>query len=125
LEQKPFSFKDRLKSFSYAFKGLIQLLKKEHNSRIHLSAAAIVVTMGFYFKVSTNEWLALIIIIGMVILSELFNTAIERMADFVEPNWNEKIGEIKDYASAAVLVASITAAIIGIIIFTPKIFTLF
>lgn len=119
--QKPFSFKDRAKSFSYAFNGIAKLLKYEHNSRIHFTAAILVCFAGFYFNIDRVEWLFVIVSIGLVILCELFNTAIERIADFVEPNWNESIGIIKDYASGAVLVASVMAVLIGGIVFIPRI----
>lgn len=120
MESKPFSLKDRLHSFTHAFRGLWQLLKNEHNSRIHLTAAALVTVMGFYFSISPLEWVAIVLVCGLVILSELFNTAIECLSDKVEPEWDKTIGAVKDYASAAVLVASFVAVIIGAIIFFPK-----
>ena len=117
---KPFSIKDRLNSFTFAFKGLWQLLRHEHNSRIHLLAVLIVTIAGFYYRISQQEWIAITIVCGLVILCELFNTAIERLSDKVEPEWDKVIGEVKDYASAAVLIASIISVIVGCIIFIPK-----
>ena len=116
--KKKFSIKDRAYSFTHAFRGLGKLLKEEHNSRIHVAAAVIATIMGLLLKINTFEWLA--VAIALVLLCELFNTAIERLADKVEPNWDKTIGEVKDYASAGVLIASILAVIVGGIIFTPK-----
>ncbi len=118
--KKKFSIKDRAYSFTHAFRGLGKLLKEEHNSRIHVAAAVIATIMGLLLKINTFEWLAVAIAIALVLLCELFNTAIERLADKVEPNWDKTIGEVKDYASAGVLIASILAVLVGGIIFTPK-----
>lgn len=75
---------------------------------------------GILFKISLNEWIAITIVSGLVILTELINTAIEQLADFVEPERNEKIGLIKDYCAGAVLISAIIALIVGALIFTPK-----
>ena len=121
---KPFSLKDRINSFYYAFRGLGNLLKNEHNSRIHLSTAIFAIILGFYCSISTLEWACISIVIGLVFLTELLNTSIERLADKVEPNWNKTIGEVKDYASAAVLIASVVAVLVGGIIFIPKLISI-
>ncbi len=122
--KKKFSIKDRAYSFSHAFRGLGKLIKEEHNSRVHLVAAAIASVTGLLLKINTFEWLAVAIAIALVLLCELFNTAIERLADKVEPNWDKTIGEVKDYASAGVLIASILALLVGGIVFIPKIITI-
>ncbi len=116
-----FSFQKRVQSFKYAFKGIAHVFANEHNMWIHLIAAFCVVFAGFYFKVDTTEWLMIIVSIGMVIAAELFNSAIEKMVDLVSPGRNEKAGLIKDIAAGAVLICAITAAVIGCIIFLPKI----
>lgn len=123
-ESNKFSIRKRVKSFSFAFKGLKNLLKFEHNARIHLAAAIFVILLGIVFKVDTTEWISLTIVIGLVILSELFNTAIEKLADFVEPELNNKIGQIKDYAAAGVLISVIVSLIVGGLIFIPRIIEL-
>jgi diacylglycerol kinase len=117
-----FSLKQRFESFKFAFHGLWSLLKNEHNSRIHLSAAIVAITMGIILKISTVEWSLLIIVTGLVFLTELLNTALETLADFVNPEWNESIRKVKDYAAAAVLISAIIAVIVGGLIFLPKIF---
>ncbi|HOF20570.1 MAG TPA: diacylglycerol kinase family protein [Bacteroidales bacterium] len=120
-----FSPRSRLKSFKYAFRGLGSLLKFEHNSRIHLFAAIIVVILGIILKVSVTEWCILILAIGFVFFAELLNSSAEAFSDAVKPGWDEKIMKAKDYASAAVLVAAITSAVIGILIFLPRLILLF
>lgn len=119
-----FSVKNRIKSFSHALNGIIALLKKEHNARIHLVAAISATILGFVLKINTTEWISIVIVIGLVILTELFNTAIERLADLVDPNRNELIGQIKDYSAGAVLIAAIVSLIVGGLIFIPKILNL-
>lgn len=114
-----FSLKARLKSFKYALNGLWLVLKEEHNFWIHLLATAVVVTSGFYFQVLRSEWLWLVFAIGLVLTAEVFNSAIERLVDLKQPERDPKAGKIKDLAAAAVLIAAITAAIIGGLIFWP------
>jgi diacylglycerol kinase len=112
-------------SFKFAFKGLWLLLRNEHNSRIHLLAAVFAVTLGFILKIDLLEWSVLVIVIGFVFLAELFNTSLETISDIVDKEWNEKIGNAKDYAAAAVLIATIISLVAGGIIFIPKLLNLF
>lgn len=111
----------RLKSFSFAFNGIRNLIYKEHNSRIHFIALICVVGLGVLFNIETAEWIAITIVAGLVIISELFNTAVERLADFVEPKWNKEIGLVKDYCAGAVLISAIISLVVGGLIFVPKI----
>ena len=97
------------------------LFIKEHNSRIHLLLTATVLLAGIIVQLSHVEWLFMALSIAIVFISELFNTALERLADKVEPNFDSMIGAVKDYASGAVLVASIFAIVVGLVIFGPKI----
>jgi len=116
-----FSLRKRLKSFQFAFNGIKNLIKNEHNARIHIAALICVIGLGMVFKIELAEWIAVTIVSGLVFLTELFNTAIERLADFVEPNLNEKIGMIKDYCAGAVLISAMISVIIGGLIFIPRI----
>ena len=95
--------------------------KEEPNFRIHVVATIMVIAAGLYFKLSTTEWLAIVIVIGLVLLTELLNTAIENIADFISPERHEKIKTIKDIAAAAVLISTIVALMVGLLIFVPKI----
>lgn len=124
MKHRKFSLSNRLKSFSYAFNGLKILIKEEHNARIHLFVAIVVVMAGFVFKISVNEWFAVLFAIGFVMTVEIINTAIENMADIVSPEKDKRIKKIKDLSAAAVLISALTALVIGLIIFIPKILDL-
>jgi len=117
-----FSAIKRVQSFKYAFKGIAHVFVQEHNMWIHLLAAVCVVYAGFYFHINSNEWIFITIAIGLVIAAEMVNSAIEKLVDFISPEQNIKAGLIKDIAAGAVLICAISAAIIGCIIFIPKLF---
>lgn len=120
-----FSIKKRLSSFKHAFQGFKVLLKNEHNSWIHLLSAIVAIVMGFYFDISNGEWIAIVLAIGIVISAEILNTSIEYIANFIQPNQDNRIRDIKDLGAAAVLIVSISALLVGLIIFLPKILLLF
>ena len=120
-QQKEFSFYGRYKSFLFAFKGLSLFFRTQRNSWIHCIVTIIAISLGFLLKVSTLEWCFLIFAIGLVFTAELFNTAIEFLTDIVSPDYNEKAGRVKDIAAAGVLLAAITSAAIGVIVFIPKV----
>ena len=124
-ERESFSLQKRIKSFPFAFRGIMRLVKYEHNARIHLVALVGVVIAGLVFRIGIVDWMAVVFASGMVFVSELFNTAIEKLADEVDPKWNERIGQVKDYAAGAVLVSASTAIIVGALVFIPKIVDLF
>jgi len=124
MRSDKFSLKSRLGSFKFAFHGLWSLLKNEHNSRIHFLAAIVVIAIGLALKINLMEWSLLVIVIGLVIISELLNTSLETLADLVEPEWNERIMKAKDYAAAAVLISAVISAVVGGFIFIPKILDL-
>lgn len=116
-----FSIKSRFGSFKFAFRGLKSMLKNEHNSRIHLLAALIALTLAIILKINRDEWSLLIIVIGVVFITELLNSSLEELADLVDNEWNEKIKISKDYAAAAVFISALIAVVIGGLIFIPKI----
>ncbi|MBR1992201.1 MAG: diacylglycerol kinase family protein [Bacteroidales bacterium] len=124
MKNEKFSIKKRIKSFSYAFAGLKVLFREEHNSWIHAVAAVLAVAMGFLFRISPMEWISVVIVIGMVFAAEIINSSIERTADFVKAERDDRKRDIKDLGAAAVLVCAIAAAVVGIIIFIPKIIAL-
>lgn len=104
-----------------AFRGLYVLFKTTTSLRTQIFTAIVVILFGFYFEVSSFEWIALIFAIGFVLTSETFNTAIEIDIDLTSPNYHPFARDTKDVAAAAVLLSVITAVIIGLIIFLPKI----
>ena len=111
----------RFKTFKYAINGLIDLVRTQTNARIHLLVAGLVILAAWFFEVSRTEWYFLIICIGLVISAEAFNTALEYLTDLVSPDYHPLAGKAKDVAAGAVLVLAITAAIVGLMIFTPSI----
>lgn len=111
---------NRLKSVGFAFKGMLILVKTEASIKIQLIVALIATLSGFYFEITTIEWMFQIAMIGLVLSIEGVNTAIEYLADFIHPEHHTKIGLIKDIAAGAVFIASIVAVIIGIFIYLPK-----
>lgn len=121
MKNQKFSLQDRIKSFTYAFNGFKILLIEEHNARIHVVAAIVTVIAGFYFDISTVEWMIILLCIGAVIALEIVNSAIENLADLVCQEKNEFVKKAKDLAAAAVLTAAFVAVIIALIIFIPKI----
>lgn len=123
-QSRKFSLTKQLIGFKYAFNGLKIAIKEEHNTRIHLFAACCVLIAGVVFHISTTEWLAVIFCIGWVIALELMNSAIENTTDFISGEKNETIKKIKDLSAGAVLIAAIASAVIGLIIFLPKIYYL-
>lgn len=112
-----------LRSFQHAIRGL-GFLMEENNSKFHLLATLIVLLIGFYVKLSGNEWTIVIVQIGLVFTAEAFNTAIEKLCDFVSPEHQTLIGKVKDLAAAAVLIVSVVAVIVGIIIILPKVLSI-
>lgn len=110
----------RLKSVTFAVKGAIKLIATEHSIMVQFSLAILMTIAGFYFNITKTEWLFQILSIGLVMSIEGLNTAVEKVADFIHPDYHERIGFIKDIAAGAVLFAAITAIIIGLIIYTPK-----
>lgn len=113
---------NRLKSVGYALKGAFLLLKTEASIQVQFVIALVVSVAGFYFNITTNEWMIQTLAIGLVMSLEGANTAIEEIANFIHPERHDKIGLIKDLAAGAVFIASVFACIVGLIIYLPKIF---
>jgi diacylglycerol kinase (ATP) len=115
-------FKGRLKSIGFALKGAIKLITTEHSVMLQSSLAVIIIIAGFYFGINRYEWMFQILAIGLVLGIEGLNTAVEKIADFVHPDFDERIGFIKDIAAGAVFFAALTAITIGCIIYFPYLF---
>ena len=110
-----------INSFKYAFEGIFTAFKAEKNMKIHFIIMLLVIILGIMLKISSVEWIICIILFGFVISLELVNTAIENTVDLITQEKHPKAKIAKDVAAGAVLIAAITAAIIGLIIFVPKI----
>lgn len=113
--------KNLLKSFKYAFEGIVTGIQEEKNMKIHITIMILVIIFGIILKIDKIEWIICIILFGFVISLELVNTAIENTVDLVTLEKMPKAKIAKDVAAGAVLIATITSAIIGLIIFVPKI----
>ena len=117
---KKFAFDKRIKSFKYALKGLLHLIREEPNARIHFIVGIIAIICGWYFDIDKSEWLAVILCIGIVFTIEIVNTAIENICDYISPTYHYKIKIIKDLAAAAVLISALMSVVIAVYIFGPK-----
>jgi len=111
-------------SFRHAGRGFIWALSSQANLRVHLAAAAIVLVAAVLLRFSTIEFVGLTLCFAIVIAAELFNTALEVLIDYAWPEHHPMIGRAKDVAAAAVLVAAVGAAIVGVLLFARHIFHL-
>lgn len=125
MEPTSFSIRTRLRSFRYAVAGIRALVCQEHNAWLHILALCLVLVAAFCFDLSTLEWIAVLFAAGFVLTAEAFNAAIERLADRITAEKDPLICQAKDLAAGAVLLAAITAALVGILIFAPKIYHFF
>jgi diacylglycerol kinase (ATP) len=113
-------FSGRFKSMGFALKGAIKLITTEHSVIVQSSIAVLLIIAGFYFEISKEEWMFQTLAIGLVLSVEGLNTAVEKIADFIHPEYHERIGFIKDIAAGSVFFAAMTAIAIGCIIYIPK-----
>ncbi|MFD2933613.1 diacylglycerol kinase family protein [Spirosoma flavum] len=109
-------FRKVLRSFRFAGQGIIDLFRFENNAKVHLLVAILIIITGFVLHLSRTEWAIILVQIGLVWAAEAFNTAIEKLCDFVSPGRHPQIKAIKDLSSGAVLILAITAVTVGIII---------
>lgn len=113
---------NRIKSVGFAIRGAILLIRTEASIKIQVALGSIMTAAGFYFNISATEWMIQLFAIALVLGIEGMNTAVEKLSDFVQPEFDAKIGFIKDISAGAVMLVSIVASIIGCIIYFPKIF---
>jgi undecaprenol kinase len=109
-----------IKSFRYAFEGIIHAVKTERNFKFHLIATVIVITTGLLSDLTYTEWFIILVLIGGVLSLELLNSAIERVVNLVTMERMPLAKQAKDLAAGAVLIFAIMSAIIGLLIFIPK-----
>ncbi len=113
---------NRLKSVRYAMRGALLLIRTEASIKVQVGISILVTIAGFYFEISNLEWILQIFAIALILGIEGMNTAVEKTADYIQPEFDDKIGFIKDISAGAVMLVSIAATIIGLIIYLPKIF---
>ncbi len=113
---------NRIKSVGFALRGALLLIRTEASIQVQVFIAIVMTAAGFYFDISNTEWIVQILTIALIMGTEGLNTAIEKVADYIQPEFDKKIGIIKDVSAGAVMLVSIAATIIGFIIYLPKIF---
>ena len=113
-------FTGRLKSIGFAFKGAFKLITTEHSVMVQSTIAVLLIIAGFIFEISRIEWMMQLLAFGLVLGIESLNTAVEKLADFIHPEFHNKIGFIKDIAAGAVLFSAMAAIAIGLLIYVPK-----
>ncbi|MCM4166465.1 Undecaprenol kinase [Arenibacter antarcticus] len=113
---------NRIRSVGFAVKGALLLIKTEASIKVQVFIGIVMTAAGFYYEISNTEWTIQILAIALVLGIEGMNTAIEKLSDFVQPNFDPKIGLIKDVSAGAVMLVSVAACAIGLIIYGPKLF---
>jgi len=113
-------FMGRLKSLKFAIRGVWLLITTEHSIMVQFTIAILVIILGFVMNISAVEWMFQLLAIGMVLVAESLNTGIEKLSDFIHPEYHKRIGFIKDISAGAATFAAVIAIIIGLIIYLPK-----
>lgn len=112
---------DRIYSFKYAVKGAIILLKTENAIKVHIFSTLILIAMGVFFKISSSEWMFQCLVMGLIVCVEALNTCVEAIADYIQPNFDKKIGILKDMSAGAVLFSALFGLVVMGFIYIPKI----
>jgi diacylglycerol kinase (ATP) len=120
-KSRSFEFSGRIRSFRYAIIGLVRMVRCQHNAWVHSAATVAAVALGFFLKLSRDEWCWIVLAIAIVWTAEALNTAFEFLADAASPNFHPVVRDAKDVAAGAVLVTAIAAVIIGGIAFWPHV----
>jgi diacylglycerol kinase (ATP) len=123
-DKRPFEFTGRIRSFRYAMKGILRMLRCQHNAWIHLAGTLVVIGAGLLFQLSSREWCWIILAIAIVWTAEALNTAFEFLADAASPEFHPLVRDAKDVAAGAVLITAIASVVIAAIIFRPHIMRL-
>ncbi len=111
-----------ISKFAWAIAGLVAVIREERNMRIHLAAAGAALGAGLIFRLERHEWGLLVIAIVMVLVTEVVNTAVERVVDLISPQYHPLAEKAKNMAAGAVLLSALAAVVLGVIIFVPHIF---
>jgi undecaprenol kinase/diacylglycerol kinase (ATP) len=116
---------NRLESFRYAFAGIWYTLKTQRNAQIHLGITMTIIILGLTLKLTRTEWAILMLTTGFVWATEMLNTVAEAAMDYATTDFNPQVKIVKDVAAGAVLIAAITAVIVGLLILGPPLFEWF
>ena len=115
-----FSVRSRLRSFRFALRGLRAMLRSQHNAWIHALATLAVVAAGLLLRIDAGEWVAITLAIVAVWTAEALNTALEALGDAASPEFHPRVELAKDVAAGAVLIAAVGAAVVGALVFVPR-----
>jgi diacylglycerol kinase (ATP) len=118
-EREAFSVAARIRSFGCALRGVRDTLVSQHNAWIHALATVAACGLGFLLGLSKLEWCAIVLAIAAVWTAEAFNSALESLCDVASPDFHPRIEKAKDMAAAAVLIAAVGAAVIGLLVLGP------
>ena len=121
-EKEAFSVIARAKSFAHAWRGIVVHVRSTHNAWIQIFLALVAFVLGIYYHISSTEWIMLVFAIGFVMSAEAFNTALEIDVNLTSPEYHPFARDIKDVSAGAVLISAVTALVVGLVIFLPKIF---
>ncbi|MBC7782987.1 MAG: diacylglycerol kinase family protein [Burkholderiales bacterium] len=121
---KPFTIADRSRSFKFAARGAWVMLQSQHNAWIHAAVTVIVAGAGLWFQLGSAEWCWIVLAIMAVWTAEALNTAFEFLADVASPEFHPLVERAKDVAAGAVLISACGSAIIGLLIFAPRLVVL-
>jgi diacylglycerol kinase (ATP) len=113
-------FRDRVKAIGIAARGFILLLRTEQSIQTQAVVVLLVTLLGFLIELTPVEWMFQLLACGLVLVAEALNTGIEKLSDFVHPEYHEKIGRIKDLSAGAAFIAAVFAIAVGLIIYLPK-----
>ena len=116
----PFSVRARLLSIYYALRGIVLMLRSQHNAWVHACATVVVVLTGIFFGLSFIEWAVLVLVLVAVWVAEALNTSFELLCDVASPEFHPLVERSKDVAAGAVLIAAFGAVVVGVLIFAPK-----
>lgn len=116
-------FRNRIRSIGFAARGAWELLRTEGSIQVQFGFAILVCIAGWYYEISPTEWMCQLLAIGLVMGLEGINTAIEALSDYIQPEKDSRIGHLKDISAGAVLISAVVAAIVGLIIYLPRIFS--
>jgi len=111
--------KKRIKGLIIAISGMFFLLKNEDSIKVQSLFFLLFIFLGYYFEITTNEWIIHIILIGFILTAEALNTVAEKICDFINPKYDDRIKLIKDISAGAVSFAVISSLIVLIIIYYP------
>lgn len=116
------NLKKLFRSFGYAIAGILIAAREQQNMRIHVLAVLVVTLSGIFVGLDAIEWGVIALTYGLVLVAEMFNSAIENLIDLVSPERNPLAGKVKDIAAGAVLIAALVATCVAISIFGNKLF---